>query len=323
MRRIFHSVLVPVLFFSHASADEPAPDAFPLRNYNPFLQIFGLPAFQSQRLLQPGQSEFDASLVISNDEDDALRSEENLVIDGETYILSVSYKRRLLERFEFGIEVPFVRHSGGVLDSAIESWHDLFGLSNSSRDNPDDRLQFLYDRGEATLYDLRATSSGIGDVQLSVAMPLRKTTLRAAIKLPTGNPDKLTGSGAVDVSLGLYASRSMTLFERTLAYSGFVGILALGDGDVLPQLQRSAVPYGGFALRWHMTDRFAIAAQWYGQGSYFDSDIDEIGGSTMQLAVGADYQFKRVILRAAIVEDVTSSTTPDFALHLSIRSASR
>jgi hypothetical protein len=323
MRRIFHSYLIPILFFSYAFADEPAPDAFPLRNYNPFLQIFGLPAFQSPRLLQPGKSEFDVSLVISNDEDDALRSDESLVIDGETYILSVSYKRRLLEQLELGIEVPFVRHSGGVLDSAIEEWHDLFGLSNSTRDNPDDRLQFLYDRGVATLYELRSTSSGIGDMQLSLAMPLRKMTIRGAIKLPTGNPDKLTGSGAVDVSLGLYASRSTTLFERTLAYSGFVGILALGDGDVLPQLQRSAVPYGGLALRWRTTDRFAIAAQWYGQGSYFDSDIDEIGGSTMQLAVGADYRFSRAILRAAIVEDITSSTTPDFALHLSIRSVSR
>ena len=48
------------------------------------------------------------------------------------------------------------------------------------------------------------------------------------------------------------------------------------------------MPFGGLALRWHATDRFALSTQWYFAGGY-DIGIDEIGGTTVQLGVGADY----------------------------------
>jgi hypothetical protein len=149
---------------------------------------------------------------------------------------------------------------------------------------------------------------------------MESVTFRASIKLPTGDPDKLTGSGATDVSLGLYAGSTTMLFDRAFDYSGFLGVLALGDGDVLPDFQESTVPYGGVALRWHVTERLSLATQFSLQGSYFDIDIDEIGGSTIQFAIGGDYRFERTLLRLAIVEDVAAGATPDFALHLSIRS---
>ena len=47
---------------------------------------------------------------------------------------------------------------------------------------------------------------------------------------------------------------------------------------------------------------------------------DDLGGTTVQLSIGGDYRFKRTLLRLAIVEDIAGDATPDFALHLSIRS---
>jgi len=151
-------------------------------------------------------------------------------------------------------------------------------------------------------------------------MKFDKLTLRAAVKAPTGDSDKLTGSGAADLSMGAYGGGVASLFERALSYSGFVGVLALGDGEIMPELQRSAVPFGGAALRWQATPRFALATQLYVQGPYFDIDLDELGGSTLQLAFGADVRFKRSLLRVAIVEDIAGGAAPDFALHLSFRS---
>jgi len=63
----------------------------------------------------------------------------------------------------------------------------------------------------------------------------------------------------------------------------------------------------------------SLAAQWSVQGSYFDIDIDELGGSTIQFSIGGDYRFERSLLRLAIVEDIAAGAAPDFALHLSIR----
>ena len=92
------------------------------------------------------------------------------------------------------------------------------------------------------LFDSSTPTSGLGDIQLSAAMKLGKATLRAGVKAPTGDPDKLTGSGATDLSLGIYGGSVTRFFDRDLSYSGFVGMLALGDGDVMAELQRSTVP---------------------------------------------------------------------------------
>ena len=312
--------VVVLLTCAFAQADEPQADAFPIRNHNPFLQIFGLPAFQTSDLVAPGKTDFGISYDVANDADEADRLNERLIIDAESQVLSVSVRRRIGERFEFGIDVPWIRHSGGNFDSPIYSFHKAVGLPNSNRDGPDDQYRLFFERNGEVLFDTDVPTSGIGDVQISAAMKLGWATLRGAIKAPTGDPDKLTGSGAVDLSLGIHAGGIASLFNRDLSYSGFAGVLALGDGDVMPGLQRSVVPYGGAALRWQATSRFALATQLSVQGSYFDASLDELGGNTFQLAFGADYRIRRSLLRLAIVEDIAAGAAPDFALHLSFRS---
>jgi hypothetical protein len=110
------------------------------------------------------------------------------------------------------------------------------------------------------------------------------------------------------------------LFGRDFAYSGFAGIMALGDGDVFEAQQRSVVPYGGAAATWHATEQFGITGQLQAQGAYIDSELDELGGSSIQLTVGGVYKLLRhgVTLKFALVEDVISDATPDFAVHLAI-----
>ena len=130
---------------------------------------------------------------------------------------------------------------------------------------------------------------------------------------------EILGSGGTDFAVGLYATNNRTLFDRPLDLNGFVGGLALGNGDVLPSLQNDAVAFGGAAATWHWTGRFALTTQLYGQTQYFDSDVEELGGSSMQLAVGADITLRnRSLLRLAIVEDVSANATTDFAVHVSI-----
>ena len=110
------------------------------------------------------------------------------------------------------------------------------------------------------------------------------------------------------------------MLGRDLAYLGFAGVLALGDGDILAEQQRSAVPYGGLAATWHATDQFGITGQLQAQGAYIDSDLDELGGSSIQLSVGGIYRLPRhgVSFRFAIIEDIISDATPDFAVHLAV-----
>ena len=303
-----------------AAAEAPVSDAFPLRNHNPFLQVYGLPTFQTHELVAEGKIDVSLSYDVANDADDADRLGERLIIDAESQVLNLSIRRRFGERFEFGIDVPWVRHSGGYLDSVIFNFHDLVGLPNSNRDGPDDQYRLFFEQQGTVFFETDVPTSGISDVQVTAAMDLGKATLRAGIKVPTGDPDELTGSGAADVSLGLYGGSTTSLFKRELAYSGFFGVLVLGDGEIMPDLQRSAVPYAGAALRWQATSRMALATQLYVQGPYFDAELDELGGNTFQLSFGADFRLQGSFLRLAIVEDIAAAAAPDFALHLSFRS---
>lgn len=307
----------------------------PLRNQNPFLQIFGLPPFQSARLAAPNAFDLDMSVDIVSHADSAITPFEDIVIDGESYFLTMSMRRTLSERLEVGFDLPLVSHQEGFLDSAIKDWHDLLGLSNSKRRGANNQLAFRYSSGGRTRYELDSTASGIGDLQLTAAMPLRKAddadalsvSLRGAIKLPTGSAEDLTGSGAADFSLGLYASNSYRLWQRDLDLSGFAGVLLLGDGDVLPDLQRRAVPYGGIAASYWMAERFGVSMQLQLEGPYFDVDAEEIGGSSAQLAVGFDYRLRQpgTSLHFSITEDIAAATTatPDFGIHFSVRKTGR
>lgn len=322
-------LIIGLLLYSYADGSANAVGhGFALRNQNPFLQIYGLPPFQSAALAAPGELTYIVSLDIANHADAGDNELEDFVIDGETYFLTVSLRWRATSRLELGIDVPFVAHSDGFLDNAIENWHDTFGMSNTKRRGPSNQLRFSYSSAGITQFELSSPSSGIGDIQLTAAMPIgeegdaRAFSVRSSIKLPMGEASELRGSGAVDVSLGVYGKDTRTLWNRSLGLAGFAGVLLLGDGDVLADIQRSAVPFGGISANWQLTENLGVAAQLHAQGSYFDSELKELGGNTVQLAVGFDFRLPQqgLGLSFAVVEDVSANATTDFALHFSVRS---
>ena len=178
-----------------AAAEQAASPGFLLRNQNPFLQIFGLPPFQSAQLAAPESYKYDLSFDIANHADAGDNAVEDFVIDGESYFLTLSLRRRVKDRLELGIDLPLVAHADGFLDNAIESWHDTFGMSNTKRRGPSNELGFQYSRDGEILYQLDSPGTGIGDIQLTAAMPIRESrdddprsvTLRSSVKLPTGS----------------------------------------------------------------------------------------------------------------------------------------
>ena len=301
---------------------------FSTRNHHPFLHIYGLPPVQDANLAAPAESRWGAAFSLSNNAENSENAAESIVLDGESYFADLSFRYGLTDWLELGIDLPLVGHSGGFLDDPIADWHDIWGLSNSKRNGPENELRYRYEFGGAVQQEISTSSFSVGDVQLSAAIPLfhsaddpRRVAMRFSVKLPTGDAGSLHGSGATDAALALYAQDSGLLFGRRLDYLGFAGVLALGDGDVLKDQQRSAVPFGGAAATWHSSERLGFTLQLQAQGDYLDSDLDELGGGTLQLAAGGVYRLKRraVSLEFALVEDLVSDATPDFALHFAVR----
>ena len=304
---------------------------FSFRNHNPFLQVYGLPPYQSATRVTDGEFKYSVSLDIANHAGSGETSNEFLLIDGESYFLNFSLRHGLTQWLEVGLDLPLVAHTNGLFDNAIERWHKMLGISNTKRNGPSNQLHLLFDSSRTTAYELTSSTIGLGDVQLTAAVPLwearepnrRIITLRSGLKLPTGDAATLRGSGAIDVSLGLYASDMSTFAKHNVSLTGFGGILVLGSGDVLPEIQKHSVGFGGVAATWQLTERLDLTTQLYAQSPYFDSKLSDLGGSSIQAAFGGTYRWPRhrLSLSFALVEDVFTDATTDVALHLSLRTS--
>ncbi len=301
---------------------------FPVRTHNPFLQIYGLPAFQGATALDAGAAAWQFTADIANHADASTVAGESITLDGESYYMNLSYRRGIDNWLELGIDVPVVAHAGGVLDPTIERWHDLWGMTNAKRTGPDNELSFIYERPEIDTYTLNSGSAGLGDVRLNAALPLRPgrlsptsaLTLRTSLKLPTGDAEKLHGSGATDISLALYYSRAAAFGIERLDLSAHAGVLYTGDSDLFAPIQENTVPFGGAGADWRFNDRLRAIAAIYAQGEFVESALDELGTS-LQLIVGGDYRFRGngFSLSFGIVEELFSDATVDFAIQLSLR----
>jgi hypothetical protein len=327
--RISLPVLSLALLLIPAAAGAVDEQRFSFRNHNPFLQVYGLPPFQTASRVADGESNYNISLDIANHADSDTTSIESAVIDGESYFLNFSLRHGLTPWLEVGLDLPLVAHTNGLFDNLIEGWHELLGISNTIRSGPSNQLHFSFDSLRAAPYELTSSTYGVGDIQLTAAVPLwearepkrRVVTLRSSLKLPTGDAATLRGSGAVDVSLGLYASNSSTSAKYNFSVTGFGGVLFLGSGDVLPEIQKDAVGFGGVAATWQLTERLGLTTQLYAQTPYFDSELSILGDSSIQVAFGGIYHWPkhRLSLSFAIVEDVFADATTDVALHLAVR----
>jgi hypothetical protein len=307
-----------------------------VRNYAPFSQLYGLPGFANATVLAPRQTSVSLTSTVINhsDIDSEIDSEiglepgETLMLDGETYITELTVGFGVSDRLSVALDVPWVAYTGGVFDGAIESWHDLWGFPNGVRgDQPDDELLINYLRDGVNEFSLGSSGSGIGDIRLQAAYRLAGThggdhalVMRAGVKVPSGSARHLRGSGATDFSLDLAVRKAFALPRGELVLSAHAGALLLGNGDVLSQQQRDTVGFAGAGAIWRLTERWRFNLQFYGQSSYFHSDLDTLGSGSVSMTVGGSYTWlePRMRLALGIMEDPFDDTTPDVALHIEL-----
>lgn len=325
------AILLPAACFSAAAGAADPPEAwFALRNQNPFLQIYGLPSFQGAELAGRGTWVFRAGIDVANHADAGETADESIVIDGESYYLELSARYGIGDRTELAIEIPVVAHRGGSLDGLIYDWHELLGISNTKRERPHDVLEMGY-RNPATGLDftLPGSATGLGDIRLSGAYILaRRSTptgldlsLRATLKVPTGDTAGLAGSGATDLALAVHASSAGWFGLERLRLAGTAGAIWLGESELFAQIQEDIVPFAGGSVSLSMGSRWELQGGVYAQGYFYDSALDELSGKSIQLGIGTNYRARsgKYIISLGFIEDVVGDTTPDFAFSVSIR----
>jgi hypothetical protein len=303
---------------------------FHTANRSPLVQIFGLPEPSPARIPERGSGEAGLFFDVASNYHDIDTGRETLLLDGEDYRTTLACRYGMGNRFEAGLELPFVGHGGGVFDRFIEGWHQFFGLPQGGRkEAPRNRLDYHYSKDGTERLKLNDSSFGIGDLRLTGGYQLYKgdtpdsgvISLRGSLKLPTGNSHRLHGSGSLDTALWLDLSDDYTMPIGHLSLFGSAGGMAMTRGNVLPDQQRSVAGFGTLGIGWAPADWIAFILQLSGHTSFYDgSELKELSSNSLQLHSGGTLRLPgSLFMDIAVSEDIAVNTAPDVTLHLAIR----
>ena len=294
-----------------------AEEFFPTRDENPLLRGFYRPLASDSRA--DAGAVLAATFSIMNTLESERRSTQQLLVDGESDTLRLSYEDSITHDWRYRVTVPVIRDSGGFLDSSIESWHRFFGFNPGSRPYyPKNQLVYFYS-GKNRI-DMQDSGTSIGDVSAETGWyaadsATRTISLWGGLKAPTGSTRRLTGDGAWDAALWAHAARRWPdwrlAVELGLAQPMGDEIFA-GSAHVTSAFMRGAVTRD-------LGPVWSLRAQLDGQTRRVNGTELRFLGPSLQLTVGAVRQVThRWRLQMGFVEDAAVNTAPDITFFLGI-----
>ncbi len=320
------SVLICICLYGTAASASNNATPFSIKNLNPFILVYGLPLTEAAELKTQHNHASAISLDIINNSIITSRDNEAISLDGETYRLAYSYRHGLNANTEIGLEVPWIVHNRGFMDNFIEGWHDTFGLSNTQRyATTSNSLNYQYSNKNNPIITIDSATQGIGDIRLFAAKQLQKTadsalSLHISLKLPSGDAKQLHGSGATDLSTSLAHIKRNWLTPLQLTSFTNAGLLYLGKGDVLSNMQNRLIGFGSAGLIWDNHHLIDLKTQLDFHSSIYDSGLDQLGSNTIQLTVGGSIHFNRTTrLDLGVGENLLTDTTPDFTINIVLK----
>ena len=314
---IFFLYLSPVYSTSYATPTQ-------THDLNPLTIVYGLPLATAPSLINAGTMALSASLNISNTINVENPGNENLFIDGETTQLNLIVDYGINDKWQLRLRLPFMRHGAGSLDGFIDDFHDFFGFPQGHRPNyPNDQFSFLYQIDSVDQIRINQASQGFGDISMDTGYQLHRdqwgaSSIWASVKLPTGDPEQLNGSGAADLALWWAAEqRFASAWHRYIN----LGVLWLGDGDVLAGQQRTQVLFGTAGLQWRVIPRLSLNLQFDFHSAFYENTSLEFLGDSIQISSGGHIQLSRDSrLEIAVIEDIQVGASPDVTFHFTLHS---
>lgn len=303
----------------------PAAHGEPLltRNQNLLVISYGLPHPLPARLPDSDTGRVTAEFNWSNTSYHEFSDAYDFTLDGEGRELRLRLEHAIGHRWAVLVEVPWRSLSGGSLDGFVENWHDFFGLPNGSRHNmPRDRYLVEYREGERILLQEDDSSSGIADVPLGVGYQVAASERQAlatwlTVKAPVGEPEELTGSGAVDVALSVTGERPLADHWQLF---GQLDAVWLGQGDILAEHQESFAWAGLVGVSWNAWHRLDLTVQAYANSQIFDLPVDGLSGDAIVLSYGGSYRTTGGWrLDVGMNEDIEVGKSTDLTIYLAVR----
>ncbi len=295
-----------------------------VKNLSPIAGLLGLPSQRGRASSEAGVWQIDthASWASHFVLDDSRR--EALLLDGETRRLALDLRYAPAPGWELQLELPWLQHTGGSLDSLIDGWHDLWGMPDGGRSGaPADRLAYRYAGPEGT-FNLADSASGPGDISLSLSRRLwsgREGQLDAAlgVKLPTGEEQDFLGSGSED---GFVALRGFWApGEGDWRWSAQLGYLRAGEIAVMESGGERDLWFAGASLEWQAWQTVSLLLQVDSHAAPLkNSELTALGDTAVLLSAGARWRINpHWALELSVVEDVQVESGPDVVFQAGLR----
>lgn len=253
------------------------------RNFRPYSLLF-LRFEPSGSVLGSGQRQFETDFTAANsftfvpNRLFAVQAEEDIEVDR----LSLRYSQGLGKGFEFSGETSLEAVGPGFLDPIISWYHHTFLRLHTLRDSVPFGGHTVFSPSGGPF----SGGFGFGDTSLFIAKDLGHGGLvRAGVKLPTGNPIELLGSGGVDA--GIYAQKQLRLGRKwCLTLDG--GVIAQGVALRLQNV-RPWVTQEGFTFAYAPDSRDT----WLFQAGYESSPVVEGIESLDKVHASSTFGYRR------------------------------
>ncbi len=294
-----------------------------VKNLSPVAGLLGLPAQRTASVDTAGQFNLALHGSLASHYISEGSGDEYLNLDGETGRLALEVRYAISDNLDVQLELPWLKHSGGNLDSLIDNWHDFWGMSDGGRSNVEqDLLDYRY-RGEDNFL-LEDDSSGLGDTSLSLGYRFygdeeASASIVVGYKFGTGDEDKFLGSGADDAYLALRFSGDQRS-DLPLRWHGQLGYLYAGESELIENIQEQHLWFAGLGLDWRLGESWSLLGQVDAHAAPADSDIKGIGETAVMLTFGARWRFaEQWDLDLSLVEDIQVETAPDVVFQAGVR----
>jgi hypothetical protein len=253
------------------------------------------------------------------------------VLNFEQTRLNVTVRRGLWPGGEGGIELPFVYGWGGILDSFIDAFEHLIDMRRDLRRDEvsvggQNRYRYSITRNGGAFLQGESGDWDIGDLALTAKHALweepdASLALRAGVKLPTGRPSRATGSGDVDLALGIAGDLRR---PPLAAYANLSGTLPLGRfrGESV-----NPIVSGLLGLEVALTETSAFLVQVEGISAPFSgTGLAFLDDPIFQFQVGLRFLLRpNLLLDVGIIEDFwfqpvrSVEASADFSVYASLR----
>ncbi len=287
----------------------------PTRNQHPLhLMFYNFPAERAQ-VLPDGVKEFVFRFEGSSNMVKKAEAGTIVDLDIECWNYTLEY-RQGTPWGELSAQVPIRDNTHGFMDNIIDGWHGLLGLPRGDRpDYPANDYHFFVRSSNGNVLNYPSDRIGLADVSLACkgeisSSPRSTLAYRAAVKLPTGDPDDGLGSGGTDFGVGLAYER---LGHRWAGYAN-LNYIIIGDPS-FAGFEANNVWTGSIACEYRLRPTWWVTGQVNFAQYPLSTGTGTLDRDSNELLFGFHKLLgKRLLFSGGFSEDMRTDTAPDFGI---------